>query len=125
MPTTRQLYGEEAEGSEECGGVKSRVHREGFVGRTIQDFGHCPAAAIRMVEFIERPDLKRLSFIRGHWDGLAALGQFILQPDGEETGEHFEDYRPQICVLIERTASFLQKRDRVSLREKLFEKDGA
>ncbi len=125
MPAAGQLYGKKTEGFEEYGGDKSRIHREEFIGLAIQDFGHHPTAAIRMVESIERSSLKRLSFIRSHQDGLPALGRFILQPDGEETGEHFEDYRSQIRVFAEEASSFLQERDRVSLWYELFEKDGA
>ncbi|EFX84571.1 hypothetical protein DAPPUDRAFT_99745 [Daphnia pulex] len=67
----------------------------------VQDFGHHPVAAIRMGEFIGRSSLKRLSFIRTHREGLAALGQFILQPNGEETGEHFTDYPKFVSFLNE------------------------
>jgi hypothetical protein len=64
--------------------------------------------------------LKRFTFIRGHRDDLAFLGQLILQFNLEETGEHIKKYGPKVCIFIIRATPLLQEIDGVSLWEKFF-----
>jgi hypothetical protein len=59
--------------------------------------------------------LKRFTFIRGHRDGLAFLGELILQFNLEETGENFKNYGPKVCIFIIRATPLLQEIDGVSL----------